>query len=133
MPSDLQAELLKAGLITQAQYDRQKIQEDRREAKARQKMVKATDIAGSFHSLRSFMDHIKKGLGRNPTFAHVQTLTRQAHEVADQLNLHGKRRNKMHAFLAKVAEGLASRPREERNEFLDEVFMKIDPKLVTEE
>lgn len=131
--SDLQLELLKAGLISQEQFNRQRLQEERRDAKAKHKMVKAVDGTGSFNSMRSFMDHIKKELRRDSSVGNARRLTRQAHEVADQLNLTKKRRAKMHAFLAKVAEGLVSRQIEDRPEFLDSVFLTLDPKLVTEE
>lgn len=132
--SDLQLELLNAGLVTQEQYGRQKLQDQRREAKDRQKMVKAAQgTLASLHSLRAVMDYIRKELKRDPTAAHVRALIRQAHQFADQFNLEEKRRNKMHAFLAKVAERLMSRLPEERNFFLDQVFRDIDPKLVTEE
>lgn len=132
--SDLQVELLRAGLVTQKQYGRQKLQEQRREAKAKQKMLRVVqDNSASFHSLRSLMDHVKKELRRDPTTANVRALTRQAHHVADQLNLNKKKRSKMHAFLAKVAEGLVSRMPEDRLSFLNEVFLTLDPKLVNEE
>ncbi len=131
--SDFQLELLKAGLITQQQYDAGKRQDERRQAKDHRKMVKAADPTASFTSLRSFMDHVKKELRRDPTAANLRKLTRQAHEVADQLNLSKKRRGKMHAFLAKVGEGLASRLPEDRAAFLDEVFLTLDPRLVSEE
>lgn len=131
--SDLQAELLKAGLISQDQYDRQKVQDERREAKDRQKVVKATDSTGSFHSLADFMSHIKRELRKDPMASTIKKLTRQAHQVVDQLQLKDKKRKRMHAFLAKVAEGLAGRQLHEREAFIDDVFLKQDPKLVSEE
>lgn len=131
--SDLQAELLRVGLTTQDQYDRQKLQEERRTSKERRKMVAAYDPSASFPSLRSFLDYAKRELRKSPMPHTVGRMITQMHEVATSLRLKNKRRQKAHAFLAKVGEGLRSRLPEERGPFLDKVFLEAEPQLVTEE
>lgn len=131
----MQLALLKAGLITQEQYDAGQRREEKQAEKDRQKMVKAGDPVSKnpFHSMRSMIDHIKKELRQNPTPGNLGRLIKQAHQLADQLKVKDKRRKKMHAFLAKVGEGLVSRTdHQEKMDFLDEVFLQLDPKLVSE-
>lgn len=130
--NSLQRALLDAGLITQQQYEKQ--QEQMRLSEERGKKKEISAIRGTaFPSLRSFMDHAKRELRKNSTGTRIGALIRQAHEVSDELRLSDKKRRRMHAFLAKVAEGLSSRLPEDRLAFLDEVFLALDPKLVSEE
>ena len=131
----MQLALLEAGLITRAQYEAKQAQQKKQVEKDHCKMVKSADtsIGNSFTSIRSVMDHIKKELRMSPKPSNLGRLIKQFHEVADALKLKDKRRKRMHAFLARVGEGLASRPnRQEKLDFLDEAFLKIDPSLVSE-
>lgn len=127
--NDLSAELLRAGLITQKQHDRQRPQEERREKKAERKSQGRT----GFHSLRDFLEDACRRLSGGYSRNLMKQIVREAHGVADSLSLTDRRRKRMHAFLARVEEGLQSRTIEEREEFLADAFQEIDPGMISDD
>lgn len=113
----LSDELLKAGLVTKKQADRQRVQDERRE-----KRHNPQNPRNRFTSVKEFLDHVERELKNSPDV--MKEIFRDAHWLADDLALNRKKRGRLHALLCRIAENITWMDSKQRAEYLKEEIRK---------
>lgn len=109
--------LFKAGLVTEGQLSRQKIQEGRRKKKEAAR-------EGCFCSVNEFLDDVKRRLIEGYSDGTMKGIFTEAHWVADTLALNRAKRSRLHAFLCRIKEQLPDMDTKERAAYLDREMRK---------
>lgn len=107
----LSDELLKAGLVTKKQADRQRVQDERRE-----KRHIPQNPRNKFTSVKEFLENVERKLKDSPDA--MKEIFKAAHWLADDLALNKKKRGRLHALLCRIAENIGGMDYHERTEFL---------------
>gem|GEM_PF-6610007 len=120
----IRSELVRLGLVSresaEQQQKRERIQAERRNKKANRKVV-GLNPRNRFASVKEFLEELPRRL-KKPT--DMKDVFRDAHWLANDLALNRNKRDRLHAFLCRVAENIAEMESQAFAEFLRKEIRK---------